>query len=116
GVQARGPEVADDLLHARGVLEGGGLLGELALDGLRALVEHLEGAPGGAVARDGVRGQPAAVDVGAEVDAGIALRVEIAGLEAVHAGQGRLVEREARRFRRGGGAVRARRGIALAPG
>src|SRR5207342_404802 len=59
-----------------------------------ALVQHFEGAPRGAVARDGVRGEPLAVDVTTEVDARVLAGVEIADGEAVHRRQLALVELE----------------------
>src|SRR3546814_8518963 len=62
-VHAGGPEVADQVPGAAGAVLGAGLLGQLALDRDRALVEHLERAPRRAVAWDRIRGAPLAVDV-----------------------------------------------------
>src|SRR3546814_1658105 len=82
-VHAGGPEVADQVPGAAGAVLGAGLLGQLALDRDRALVEHLERAPRRAVAWDRIRGEPLAVDVAAEVDAGVHAAVQVGEFEAV---------------------------------
>src|SRR3546814_12002370 len=82
-VHAGGPEVADQVPGAAGAVLGAGLLGQLALDRDRALVEHLERAPRRAVAWDRIRGEPLAVDVAAEVDAGVPAAVPGGGVEEV---------------------------------
>jgi hypothetical protein len=102
-IHAGGPEVADDLLHAGGLRVGGGLLGELALYGDRALIEHFERAPRRAVARDRVGGQPLAVDVATEVGARVLGGIEIGDGEAVDARQLALVELVGGGFGRLGG-------------
>src|SRR5690606_37243782 len=70
--------------------------------------------PGGAVAGNVVGGQPLAVDVTGEVDAGIDGRVEVAGEEAVDAREAGLVElQSAVVLRRRGGVAGGRRFVRL---
>ncbi len=102
-VHAGGEDVADDLLDAGGIGLRRGLFGQLALHRLGAFGQHLERAPRRAVARNGVRGEPLAVDVAAEVDARILADIEIANGEAVHRRQLALVELERGVGRRNGG-------------
>src|SRR5690606_1366967 len=88
-VHERGPQVADlALVAARGRVARGGLLGQGAHVALGLLLEHVEGAVGGAVRRDLDRRQPPAVDVAEEV----VLRADVGG---------RLVDGDAARGARG---------------
>src|SRR5690606_23384690 len=81
-VHAGGEEIADLLLHAAGrPLAVGGGLGDLVLHFQRTLAEHGEGAPGGAVARHRVGGQPLAVDEAVEVLAGADRGIQILGAQ-----------------------------------
>src|SRR3546814_19599775 len=82
-VHAGGPEVADQVPGAAGAVLGAGLLGTLTLDRDRALVEHLERAPRRAVAGDRIRGEPLAVGVEVEVDAGVLTAAKVGELDAV---------------------------------
>src|SRR5690606_22079338 len=127
-VHAGGPQVADDLLHAGGGGVGAGLLGQLLLDGVGALVEHLERAPAGAVARDRVGSQPLAVGVAGEVVAGLLGLVQVGQVEAVDRRQLGLVQGQGGRgvglggggvvlgagSQRGGDGQRQQQGLGLA--
>src|SRR5690606_18988588 len=64
---------------------------------------HLERAPGRAVARDLVLGQPLAVDVAGEVGACLAGGVDLVGRQAVDRGQGALVQGQSGSVAIGGG-------------
>src|SRR5690606_912418 len=112
-VHAGRPQVADDVDHAGGAFHRGGLLGQLALDGGGTLVEHLEGAPGGAVARDLVRGQPLVVDEAGEVGAGVGAGVQLVCRQAVDRRQGAFVQGDGRGVRGIGGGI-GRGGVAVA--
>src|SRR5690606_4822710 len=125
-VHAGGPQVADDLLHAGGGGVGAGLFGQLLLDGVGALVEHLERAPAGAVARDRVGGQPLAIGVAGEIGAGFLGLVQVGQLEAADRRQPALVQGQGRLAggrggfvlgaggQRGGDGQRQQQGLGLA--
>jgi hypothetical protein len=113
-VHAGRPQIADDLFHAGGVLVGGGLLGQLVLHAGGAFVQHLEGAPTGAVARDRVGGEPLAVYVAAEVGTGVLGGIQIADQETVDRRQLGFVQLQRGRFGgRSGGGIGGRGGGGL---
>src|SRR5690606_15597322 len=85
-VHAGGPDVADEGGGAGGAGVSGHVLDQLALDLQRALGQQFEAAPGGAVGRHRVGGQPLAVDVGVEVGAGRHRRIQVGGGEGRHRG------------------------------
>jgi hypothetical protein len=68
-VHARDPEIGDDLLHAFGLGQARGVLGNLSLDVERPLPQDVRRAPGRLVGRDRVRGEPLVVDVARQVRA-----------------------------------------------
>ncbi len=109
-VHAGRPQVADDLFHAGGLAVGGGLFHQLPLDRIGALVEHLERAPAGAVARHRVGGQELGIGVGVQIGTGIAVGVQVGRGELVHCRQLALVQCQRLGRRRGSGRGVARRG------
>src|SRR5690606_18731745 len=84
---------------AAGAFIRGGGLGDVAAGHFRALVEHLEAAPGGAVGRHRVRRQPLAVHERVQVLAGVGRGVQVGQGEG---GGGRQL---------GGGGGRGRDGV-----
>src|SRR5690606_21904393 len=102
-VHERGPQVADlALVAARGRVARGRLLGQGAHVALGLLLEHVEGAVGGAVRRDLDRRQPPAVDVAEEV----VLRADVGG---------QLVDGDAARGARGHAVLLRARGRSRQP-
>ncbi len=104
-VHAGGIEIPYQLLHAGGLRIGRSGLRQRVLDRQRTLAQHLETAPGGAIPRHRVGGEPLAVDVGVEVAASRDRAIQVAGLELD------LLGRDAGQvYRRGNGSLRSGRG------
>lgn len=91
-VHAGRPQVADDFFHAAGAGVSRSLFDQLLLDRIGALVEHLERAPAGAIARHRIGGQELGIGIGVEVGTGVAVGIQVGGSELVHRRQLALVQ------------------------